>query len=194
MRKFIFLLIAFLLFTQVTYSSEFVNKSSLFVHLEPCQVADLPECEAIFIQAFTRAYEEFTPEQLGVKDKIVFLREAFADVYDDVCQGLQKLTLAKIEGKIVGFVGFKPTETPHQIYISQLAVAPQYWQQGIGRCLVFSAFDLFDDVESLVVIPRKINEVARCFYHELGFVESAYMHPGYNPERYIGYEWIKPAN
>lgn len=191
MKNFIFLLITSLLFIQAIHSLEFINKSGQFVYLEFCRLEDLIECEDIFIEAFSKAYEEFTAQQLGVKDKLVFLREAFADVYDDVTLGLQKLMVAKIEGKVVGFVGFKPTEQLYQIYISQLAVHPLYWQQGIGRWLVFSVFDIFDEVESLVVIPRRINAVARNFYQKLGFEQSSYMHPGYNPERYIGYEWMK---
>ena len=119
------------------------------------------------------------------------MKEAFADVYDDVQQGLQTLTVAREGDKIVGFVGFKITEKEREIYISQLAVAPEFWKRGIGSHLVFSVFDQFEDAESLVVIPRKINSVARKFYKKLGFVESSYMHPGYNPERYIGYTWTK---
>lgn len=74
------------------------------------------------------------------------------------------------------------------IYIFQLAVKVDHWHRGIGKRLVFSAFDLFPETKSLVVIPRKINLMARNFYFKLGFIESLYMHPGYNPEKYIGYE------
>ncbi len=190
MKK-LFLLFMFLLFTQAIYSLDFVNKTGHLVYLEPCQIEDLPSCESIFMTAFSEAYKDFTPEQLGVKDKVLFLKEAFADVYDDVCLGLQKLMVAKIADQVVGFVGFKETEQAHQVYISQLAVDPAYWKQGIGKWLVFSVFELFDEVESLVVIPRKINRVAHNFYFKLGFMESSYMHPGYNPARYIGYEWRK---
>jgi ribosomal protein S18 acetylase RimI-like enzyme len=179
----------FLFFIQLIHSVEFINKSREIIHLELCQKEDLIECETLFIHAFSQAYEGFTPQELGVNDKIMFLKEAFSEVSDDLSLGIQTLVVAKIEGKIVGFIGFKKTEKPYEIYITQLAVDPNYWQQGIGRGLVFSILDLYKDVQSLVVIQRKINIIAHQFYQNLGFTESSYMHPGYNPERYIGYEW-----
>ncbi len=163
------------------------------VSLHLCQQEDLSACQEIFVEAFMKAYEEFSCEQLGIEDKRVFLTNAFADVYDDLRHGQQTLVVAKREGKIVGFAGFKPTEVPRQLYITQLAVDPACWNQGIGRQLVFSALDLYHDVSSLALIVRKINSVAQGFYLKLGFHVSEYMHAGYNPERYIGYEWVRPA-
>ena len=171
---------------------DFVDKAGDTLSLELCQEQDLPACEVIFIDAFLKAYADFSVEELGINDKFLFLREAFADVYDDLKQGFQKLIVAKKEGRVIGFAGFKPTENPNQIYISQLAVDPDQWQLGIGTHLVYSVFNLYDNVESLVVIPRRINNTARFFYTNLGFIQSPYMHPGYNPEKYVGYEWSKP--
>lgn len=191
LKKLFFLFLVFFSPLEIISSIEFIDKSGENTLLEDCQENDLVHCKEIFVQAFLKAYEELTPEQLGVEDKFLFLQDAFSDVYDDVHQGLQKIVVARQNGTIMGFVGFKKTEKPHQIYISQLAVLPQYWQRGLGTQLVFSALRLYDDVESLVVIPRKINHIAKQFYTKLGFVESSYMHPGYNPERYVGYEWVK---
>lgn len=170
---------------------EYRTAEGQIVSLQMCSEEDLKECEAIFIKAFSKAYENFTPQQLGVENIPLFLKEAFADVYDDFKSGQQKLVVAKLDGKIVGVSGFKPTEHPHQIYISQLAVEPNLWRHSIGRNLVFSALELYPDTQSLVVIPRRINTVAQNFYKKLGFHESAYMHPGYNPAKYVGYEWTK---
>jgi ribosomal protein S18 acetylase RimI-like enzyme len=189
MKRVFGLIVLFLISLQLVHSSEFTNKEGDLVQIDLCQMNDLKACEEIFITAFSKAYENFTPEQLGVKDKMLFLKEAFADVYDDLSSGSQKLVIAKCKGQIVGFAGFKETEKPGEIYISQLAVDPAQWHQGIGTRLVFSVKEHFNEIKSLVVIPRKINFIAQKFYQKLGFVESSYMHPGYNPERYIGYEW-----
>ena len=144
MLKKIFLLMLSVIFCiQGVNSWEFVIKDNEIISLEPCENENLPACQHIFIEAFSKAYAEFTPDELGVIDKILFLEEAFADVYDDVQQGLQKLTVAKKEGKVIGFVGFKKTEMPNQIYISQLAVDPEYWQRGIGKHLVWSVFNQY---------------------------------------------------
>lgn len=189
MRKVFSLLFSFFLFINTIHSSTFISKTGTEIEITDCQASDLQACEIIFIKAFSKAYEQFGPDQLGVKDKLLFLQEAFADVYDDFEQGLQILSVAKSKEKIIGFVGFKKTEKEGEIYISQLAVDPDHWQDGIGSHLVFSSFTYFPGLKSLVVIPRKINATAREFYTKLGFVQSPYMHPGYNPERYIGYEW-----
>jgi len=190
MKKTILLFSLFFKLFIFSYSLECETVNNEIVTLNLCEESDLIACRTIFIEAFTKAYENFSKEQLGVKDKIQFLEEAFEDVRDDLKDSLQKLVVAKINGKVIGFVGFKKTDNAGEIYISQLAVEPHSWQQGIGKHLVFSVFDVYKDVKSLVVIPRKINEVARNFYSRLGFKESTYMHPGYDPQKYIGYELI----
>ncbi len=190
-KKFYFLFLLFLVCLQTLSAWEFIDKKGDTIQLELVQEEDLKACQTVFVEAFSEAYRDFTPELLVVQDKLLFLQEAFADVYEDVRQNLQQLVVAKKDNQVIGFVGFKKTKQPQQIYISQLAVDPQYWQNGIGRELVFSALRLFDDVNQLVVIPRKINMIARDFYHKIGFIDSTYMHPGYNPDRYIGYEWNK---
>lgn len=193
-QRIFFLLLAFVIcqFQSATSFSEFTTTSGKIASLELCQKDDLKICEEIFIRSFSKAYEKLTPEQLGVKNVQTFLKEAFADVYDDFQTGHQKLVIAKIDGKIVGFAGFKPAEEPNQIYITQLSVDTDYWHQGIGKQLVFSALDLYENTEKLVVIARKLNTVAQQFYEKLGFVKSPYMHPGYSPAKYTGYEWTKP--
>jgi GNAT superfamily N-acetyltransferase len=168
-----------------------INKIGDAIALEVCQEKDLQHCESIFIKAFSKAYESFTVEELGISDKLSFLKEAFSEVYQDFNQGLQTLVIAIDNGQIIGFSGFKTTDMPRQLYISQLAVDPDYWNQGIGQLLVFSSLALFEDTTSLVVIPRKINVIAQKFYEKIGFTPSCYMHPGYNPAKYTGYEWSK---
>lgn len=190
-KKIYCLLLLFFICLQTLSAWEFIDKKGDVIHFDLVQEDDLKACQTVFVEAFSEAYRDFTPELLVVQDKLLFLQDAFADVYNDVCQNLQQLVVAKKDNQVIGFVGFKKTEKPHQIYISQLAVDPQYWQNGIGRELVFSALRLFADANQLVVIPRKINIVARGFYYKIGFVDSSYMHPGYSADRYVGYEWNK---
>lgn len=160
--------------------------------VEPTRERDLKECEEVFVHAFMEAYRDFSEEQLGIQDKQQFLKSAFADVYDDFNSGEQKLLTVRSRDQVVGFAGYKPTEIPGQIYLTQLSVEPDYWRCGIGTELIFSVFKIYDEVKSLVVIPRRINRVAREFYLHLGFTESSYMHPGYDPKKYVGYEWLAP--
>lgn len=176
---------------QQLHAWDFIDKQGEIISLELCQEEDLPYCEEVFIAAFSKAYEDFTPEILGVTDKMQFLKNAFSDVYDDFKDGKQELIVAKLKNEIIGFAGFKPEDKPGQIYISQLAVHPDFWQNGIGKQLVFSVFKIYEDTNHLFVIPRKINIIARDFYFKIGFSQCDYIHPGYSAERYVGYEWIR---
>lgn len=188
MKKFLLLLL--LACVSIVHTKEFISRTGERIQLEMCREKDLQDCEAIFIRAFIEAYKDFTLEQLAIQDKVQFLKEAFADVFDDAQMGLQQLVVARLNGVIIGFSGFKRTETPHEVYISQLAVDPAHWRQGIGKHLVFSVFSVFEDADHLVVIPRKINAIARRFYEQNGFKESSYIHTGYSAEKYTGYEWF----
>jgi ribosomal protein S18 acetylase RimI-like enzyme len=190
-RRTVFLALVALSIVSQGYAEEFISKSGKLVTITPCAEEDLDKCCEIFVSSFLRAYEDFTVEQLGIQDKTLFLKEAFVDVYDDFKVGEQKLFVAKSQGEIIGFAGFKETETLHQIYITQLSVAPEYSREGVGKRLLFSALSSYDDVDSLVVIARKINRVAQDFYQKLGFMKSSYIHPGYSSEKYTGYEWTK---
>ncbi len=179
-------------FSQIySYSQEFISNSGKTISLMSCQTEDLNECSKIFTDSFLHAYKDFTSQLLGVQDKRLFLEEDFLHASHDFQMGKQKIIVAKIENKIIGLAGFKEAEKPGQIYITLLTVAPAHWKEGIGKQLVFSAFDIFENVKELVVITRKVNEGARNFYLKLGFNASPYMHPGYSPEKYIGYEWSK---
>ncbi len=176
---------------QMINTKEYIDKLGNKYDLHLTTDDELKECENIFVQAFSKAYEKFTPEDLGVVDKAAFLHIAFSDVYNDFRTKTQYLFSATKDGKVIGFVGFKLTETPNKVYITQLAVDPEYWLRGVGKQLILRVFDQFKDANHLVIIARKINTHARDFYLSLGFTTCTYMHPGYNPERYIGYEWLK---
>ncbi len=169
----------------------FTAKNGEQIHFSWIEQSDLQQEERVFIDAFMEAYKDFSLDQLGIADKFAFLKGAFEDVREDYLNGTGLLLSATLNGKVIGFVGFKETEKEHEIYISQLAIDPAYWQNGIGKELVFSIFQIKKETTHLVVIPRRINEVARQFYMHLGFTISDYMHPGYDPNKYIGYEWSK---
>lgn len=192
MHRYFLVLSLVLLHSIALFSHQFSVSSKETITIEECQEKDLQNCEFIFIEAFSKAYEHFTAEQLGVADKLLFLLEAFADVYDDFRQQKQKIIVAKKEGEVLGFIGFEYNDISHQVYISQLAVHPDYWKQGIGRELVFYSLQLYEQMEGLSVICRKINTTAIQFYEKLGFTKSTYMHSGYSPEKYCGFDWKKP--
>ncbi|MBS0605094.1 MAG: GNAT family N-acetyltransferase [Verrucomicrobia bacterium] len=169
---------------------EFIDKDGdtlVFDLVSPS--SDLKQEEELFVQSFYAAYTDYSLEMLGVKDKISFLHGAFEDVREDVQKGEGFLISAKKGEEVIGVLEFKNTEKPGQIYIAQLAVSPQYWQKGIGKELVFSVCKLVDGVEQMLAIGRRINNRGKGFFTHIGFTECKYIHPGYDPVKYIGYEF-----
>lgn len=149
----------------------------------------LEEEKIVFLNSFREAYQDHSEKDLAVQDKQLFLEEAFSDLSEDYFSQKVQMIVAKKEEKVIGLVAFEPTEVKGQLYIDHMAVDPKYWNRGIGKGLILSILNQFPKVTSLVLITRRINDVARRFYQGLGFIEAPYMHEGYNPERYIGYEF-----
>jgi ribosomal protein S18 acetylase RimI-like enzyme len=196
MKKTLLLFLAFctLFITPVRASWIFIDKKDNAIELTWTEEeeSNLQGEESVFMKAFLEAYQAFTPQMLGIQDKYTFLQAAFADVRDDFLNKNGHFVSARKDGKVIGFVQFKETEVEHEIYIAQLAVDPDFWENGIGRELVYSIFKKRPQTNHLVVIPRRINDLARKFYAKLGFTVCSYMHPGYDPKKYIGYEWSRP--
>jgi ribosomal protein S18 acetylase RimI-like enzyme len=171
-------------------SWEFIDKDGdvlIFDLASPS--SDLKQEEDLFVESFMAGYGDYSPMMLGVQNKSSFLHGAFDDVREDVLKGEGFIVTAKNGNEVIGMMEFKMTGQPGQIYIAQLAVSPKYWGKGIGKELVFSVPKLVDGVEQLVAIGRRINARGKGFFYHIGFTECKYMHPGYDPVKYIGFEY-----
>lgn len=167
----------------------FIDKTGDEVVLEEITSPDLSEEREVFIRSFGTAYSSFNEEDLGIINKTRFLNEAFESVEKDYAAQSMTLIAAKKNNKIIGIAGFKRAEEPGTAYVAQLAVDPQEWQKGIGRHLIFSILTLEPQITHLVAITRKINCISKNFFNHIGFTPSLYMHAGYDPNKYTGYEW-----
>ncbi len=167
----------------------FIDKTGDEVELEEIASSNLYEEREVFIRSFGTAYFSFTENDLGIANKTLFLNEAFENLEKDYATHSITLIAAKKNNKIIGIAGFKNAEEPGTVYVAQLAVDPHEWQRGIGRHLIFSILDLDPQITHLVAITRKINCISRTFFDRIGFTPSPYMHAGYDPNKYIGYEW-----
>jgi len=97
--------------------------------------------------------------------------------------------LVALDGdKVVGMAIFEFHQYP-QIYIREVSVLPEYRRRGIGRELCMAA--IYDHaVERISIVTRRVNHPAVNFYKTLNFQETCFQHKGYDPDRYIGMEWI----
>ena len=134
--------------------------------------SDLKLEEEVFVRSFLEVYKDFSEEQLQIKRskeewlKIGFQKERDAFKKED---GKVLLVSAKKNSKVVGCALFEETENKGEVYIRELAVAPEYWQQGIGKKLVFSISEKISGIKKYVIVTRRCNARAKNFYAKLGF-------------------------
>lgn len=144
----------------------------------------------VFIDSFSEAYKNIPLDVLKVESLPKFLNAAFEEEENDFASKKANTVFisAKNENaKVVGFVSF--ANNSDHVYIRSLAVDPEFRGCGLGKALVFCVLNVFKNCRCLKLMTRKVNSLARCFYTKIGFSESAYIHQGITPERYIGYEY-----
>lgn len=147
----------------------------------------------VFVQSFSVAYKDIPLTVLGINNLSEFLNAAFDDEEADIKQGNQRdhfIVVARYNGALIGFSSFNALDA-HCYYIRQLSINPAFQGAGIGEQLVMSVKKYDSQTHMLKLITRRANMQARNFYvKKLGFTESVYMHEGYNPEKYVGYEKV----
>ncbi len=160
---------------------------------------DKESFKRISVEAVYECYKEIPAEELRM-DESVGLKESLERWTDDFMQELSKtleqpecsiqIVTAKKEEISVGFAIFEMKTYPASVYLAELVVDSNFQRQGIGKNLVFSVLKRFPEVGKIVLVTRKANFQASAFYPAIGFISSAYMHPGYDPEIYEGFEFM----
>ena len=151
------------------------------------------ESKKVFLDAFVKCYNQIPLDVLNKPSReamIQWLDDVFEEMYVDYKSSKSSLWLsAKASDKVVGFLVIDIVNHPEEIYLAQLAIDPAYQGQGIATSMIRSLFDQFSECGKFVVITRSANEEAKGLYNALGFTSSSYMHEGYNPEVYTGFEY-----
>lgn len=144
--------------------------------------------EALFVKAFSKAYEGISLETLKIKSLPEFLKGAFVDERDDLNNNKpMDFFIAKVGDGLVGLISFEKTGEK-TVYIRQLAVDPGLKGRGIGKALVSLCALQYPEVAQLILATRRINTEARGFYTALGFNETKQVPHDLNVERYVGFE------
>lgn len=94
------------------------------------------------------------------------------------------------EGRIVGFAIFEKWEES-TYYLAEMAVHPNYQNNGIGTQLVFSIFEKDPSATKIILMTEKRNLQAQVFYEAIGFHPSSFIHPDY--PSFMGYEFEKSS-
>lgn len=90
----------------------------------------------------------------------------------ELSNNLALYLVAKTEGKAVGYIGV--WKILNEGHITNLAVHPDYRNQGIGKALISELLLLCmkDGIDSFTLEVRKSNLTAQKLYKDLGFAES----------------------
>ena len=172
------------------YISGTDNKSTTIQWIAPCELTKsekLAELQSVYWSAFKIVYKEYITEEFlkNLNDILNAELESFKAHEEEMF-----LCIAQRDRAIVGFVLFEKINKT-TVSLELVAVEPTCWRQGIGKQLVFSILDKDDNIKTIKVVSYKINKNSPKFYKKLGFVETEYMHTGYSPEEFQGYEYTK---
>lgn len=83
------------------------------------------------------------------------------------------------------------TEYPHLVYVRQTAIHPDFMRKHIGTKMAQVMFSNLPEAKKFVAITRIFNKTSMDFFESLGFKKCEYMHEGYDPNRYVGFEFIR---
>ena len=154
---------------------------------------DFYQCKKVFMEAFIKCYDPIPLEVLRKHSRAEMI-QWLSDVYDEIYTDYQnkganhRWLSAKIDGNAVGCLLIDLEKFPEEVYLAEMAVDPEHQRKGIATSLISSLLDQLPETKRFVVITRKANEEAKALYHALGFIDSPYIHEGYSPELYCGFE------
>jgi ribosomal protein S18 acetylase RimI-like enzyme len=184
-----FLCLLCLLTTTAWSDFVFIDKSGDAVTIEWVDQASLNVEESLFFRGLWQAYSNISPQELGVEDKSKHIKELFETVKSQFTHKIGFLACAKVKGNTVGFICYKPTEMPDQLYISQICIDPDYWGKGIGSELIFCGVKRFPNTRSIVTNFHKSNHTYSSFVRAVGFKQSNFLIQGLDSNKYVGMEW-----
>ncbi|NGX50571.1 MAG: hypothetical protein K1060chlam2_00417 [Chlamydiae bacterium] len=181
----------FLLFCTTVFSWDFQDKIVEGYVFEWDREEDFQEAAELFVDSFLFAYQDYTPQQLGVKDIEIFLSDVIADelsLKEEDPDAIHWL-IAKQKGEVVGLLILELTKYP-EVYGRQLAITPSHMRRGVGTEFVNILLENLPETSRLVAITRVVNQTSSHFIESLGFTRVDYMHEGYDLNKYVGFEYI----
>jgi len=163
---------------------ELSTMPSNLLTIEPAQEVDLKVAEELFVASCIQAYKDI----ITCNDLEAYLRGIFACEYEDFKKSGKYFFTAKIDNRIIGFISFESTNNENEVYISILAVDTSVQKQGIGTKLMNMVLEQLPNTKKIVLITRRLNKKSCNFYTKLGFKQSDFIHEGFSPEVYVGFE------
>lgn len=143
--------------------------------IRPASPADAASIQQIARKAWHAAYEgTIDSNQIDATVDSWYAPERL--MADDIDQPDRPFFVATIDGEITGFVEAVPDDAePDLAHLYRIYVAPEHWQEGIGRSLLERTVDVLRerDFDRLVLSVFADNDVGVAFYESMGFERIA---------------------
>jgi ribosomal protein S18 acetylase RimI-like enzyme len=162
-----------------TLSTSFIFTSQSEIIIRPATLAD---CAARFCLMNTITNEHYKPlfSDIPVTELAIFLdtknnhHKAMAQEFiinkkkEAECE---VLVAYSIEQQLVGYCCFNKKDN-HTLHIDLLAVDRTFQQQGIGKKLLHTAINTFNNINCCELTSLIKNKNAHAFYEKLGFINA----------------------
>ncbi len=115
----------------------------------------------LFIQTFRYAYNNSTPNELGLESVETFLQEAIADeqkLWNNEKKSIHWLIIKNGE-EVIEFLILELKDFP-KVYVRQMAISPDYMRLEIGRMAANIVLENLPDVERIVAVTRVLNKAS----------------------------------
>ena len=144
--------------------------------IRPFQPADLPMLKAITVEAFTGvSIDHGIEQQFGLIGGHDWKWRKARHMDDDVGRDPRGIFVAEEEGRIAGYITTWQDREAGIGHIPNIAIAPEYRGQGLGRLLIEHALAQFraSGLTHAKIETLAQNAVGNHLYRDLGFVEVA---------------------
>lgn len=184
------LIMVAIMFIATKTEAKYIDKLGRPVAVIKLQKGDRLETEKkLFLESFSRAYRNFTVNDLKVPDKDIkaFLSRAFQEEIDDLSKpGIHHYRINDEKGNLIAYFSIEDydvlkrysadsniTSFPeHSYYLRQIYVVPSHKRLGIGKPILSHIIpDEFHNLQYIYLAVRRINIEAIQFYKALGFSE-----------------------
>lgn len=157
------------------------------------------QARPIFTNAFLKAYEHIPDAEFSYINSTLysnFTREEYLSKFfqDDeygtfVSHKNFYVVGAFKQEQLIGYVSFDQSKSADEVYIRQLVVDTNHWNNGIGSKLIFAISKILPQTSCLTLVTRRKNDCSRIFYKKLGFSECEECIPSeWDPNYWISYK------
>ncbi|MBT2218600.1 GNAT family N-acetyltransferase [Virgibacillus dakarensis] len=129
------------------------------------QKEDIPYVQHVAKTSWNSTYEGIIPRKVQEN----FLQAAYND--DRMEMRLQRsfLYVAKVDGKIAGFVKFSPVNEEGKAELGAIYLLPAHQGNGIGSALLKRGIEELENFKEVYISVEKDNEIGKSFYLAKGF-------------------------